>query len=81
MTKSEPKIKLQFVKDVQPSKKQKFTGKFRQTNSPRGRLTPEAKEFIKSLASQFDTVIAIQEHLKENYQEKVSLPTLKRCLL
>ncbi|MBL3530128.1 hypothetical protein JMJ99_02015 [Companilactobacillus zhachilii] len=81
MTKSEPKIKLQFIKDVQPSKKQKFTGKFRQTNSPRGRLTPEAKEFIKSLASQFDTVIAIQEHLKENYQEKVSLPTLKRCLL
>lgn len=81
MTKTEPKIKLKFVKDVKTIEKNEFNGNFRKTNSPRGQLTSEAKKFIKSLSQKYDTVIKIQEHLKQNYHENVSLPTLKRCLL
>lgn len=58
----------------------KFTGKFRMTNSPRGRLTASARIFIKSLASKYNDIAKIQVYLDETYHEKISIPTLKKCV-
>ncbi|MFC6176203.1 hypothetical protein ACFQAV_05095 [Companilactobacillus huachuanensis] len=80
-TNQEPKIKLKFVKDPSLNELQKFSGKFRKTKSSRGQLTVEAKKFIKSLSDQYNTISEIQEYLKKNYHENVSLPTLKKCML
>lgn len=57
----------------------KFTGKFRMTNSPRSRLTSDARVFIKSLSSKYKEISALQECLEKNYNEKISIPTLKKC--
>lgn len=57
-----------------------FDGKFRMTNSPRSRLTPKAKSFIKSLSVQYGEASQIQDYLVATYNESISIPTLKKCL-
>ncbi|WP_125588377.1 hypothetical protein [Companilactobacillus jidongensis] len=59
----------------------KFTGKFRMHNSPRSRLTSDARIFIKTLSNDHGSAVEIQDYLKNTYHESISLPTLKKCLL
>lgn len=66
--------------EVPANKETTFNGKFRMTNSPRSRLTADARVFIKTLSVKYDDISKIQAFLSNKYNEKISLPTLKKCL-
>lgn len=81
MTRPEPRIKLDFINPAKVTEPEQFVGDFRKNSSPRSQITDEAKIFIRSLSIHYRKVSDIQEYLKKNYHENISLPTLKRCLL
>ncbi|WP_125567225.1 hypothetical protein [Companilactobacillus insicii] len=58
-----------------------FIGRFRLNDSPRSRLTDDAKTFIRLLSSQYSNdLFEIHRFLKINYDENISVPTIKKCV-
>ena len=80
ITKKEPKLQFEFVNKSNFTEPTEFKGDFRKTNSPRSQLTDDAKIFIKSLSQNHENVSEIQDYLQSNYNQSISLPTLKKCI-
>lgn len=58
-----------------------FIGRFRLNDSPRSRLTDDAKTFIKLLSNRYSNdLFEIHRFLKINYDENISVPTIKKCV-